>query len=140
MLSNVSKLLCDQLLMILSSHRSEASNWHKNFSWLFDFRIRWAWHGNVCHWPYRQLLSYFRRQMAQWCHRTKICTKQSLVVGASASQWWHLDFLSPKCDNFAYWLYWPSVQTIENVLKNWVDRMEYSRASHVSDLNNVFHS
>ena len=31
-------------------------------------------------------------------------------------------------------------QTIENVLKNWVDRMRYCKASHSSHLNDVFHS
>ena len=45
-------------------------------------------------------------------HRTKIRTKQSLVVGASASQWWRLDFLSPKFDNFVYWPNWPFAQSI----------------------------
>ena len=73
--------------------------------------------------------------------RTKICTKHSLVVGASASHWWRLDFLSPKCDNFAYWPYWPFAETIENVLKNWVDQMGYCKAIRDSYVNDdVFHS
>ena len=31
-------------------------------------------------------------------------------------------------------------QTIKNVLKNWVDRMGYCKASRGSQLNDVFHS
>ena len=59
----------------------------------------------------------------------------------SACQWWRLDFLSPQCDNFAYWPYWPFAQTIENVLENWVNRIEYCKASRGSHLNDVvFHS
>ena len=93
------------------------------------------------HWPWRRLLAHFRSKIAQWCHRTKIRTKQSLVAGASTSQLWRLDFLSPKYDNFAYWPHWPFAQTIENVLKNWVDRIGYCKASRGSHLNDVvFHS
>ena len=63
---------------------------------------------------------------------------QSLVMGASASQSWRLDSLSPKCYNFTYWSF---VQTIENVLKNCVYRMGNCKASRGSHLDNaVFHS
>ena len=47
-------------------------------------------------------MAHFRRRMVQWCHRTKIRTYCVLIVDASASHWWSLDFLSPKCNNFAH--------------------------------------
>ena len=35
------------------------------------------------------------------------------------------------------WPYWPFAQAIENVLKNWFDRIGYCKGSHGSHLNDV---
>ena len=80
--------------------------------------------------------------MDQWGLLAKIHTKQSLVVDTLAAQQSRVDFLIPKYGKeIELAIHEIEAQTIENVLKNWVDRMGYCKASRGSYLNDVvFHS
>ena len=53
----------------------------------------------------------------------------------------HSDTIEALKHEIEFAIYGIEAQTIENVLKNWLDRMEYCKASRGSHLNNaMFHS
>ena len=83
---HVAPFCWNQMLLISSS--STHSFWTKICSTCPD---------NDCHW----LLGHFRRKIAQLSLWSKICTKQWLVLGASGFQNMSVEFLCPKCYNFA---------------------------------------
>ena len=79
-------------------------------------KIRSTWPDNDRHW--RPLLAHLRRKITQTCLWAKICTKQWLVLGASAFQCMRAVFLYPKYDNFACLRYVPV--SLSHWMVNWL--------------------